>query len=457
MDSNSPFEKPKVKLIAYTRGSEEFPYLMPDDVSTYAANADFNELSSWELISKDHEEGKLGKKNKVIIRESYGRGHGSVGDVAHFTFSIKGLTRAATLQLTGPTFLEHEQQSFRRTKVKNFYIPEEIRESPLYGKITKLLEEVSELYYEMLEKNIPMEDARFCAPLLTKTNITTTGNARELQHLHAMNEQGEVPSYVKDVVEDIILEARKVAPFLFEKYESNYETLAWYPSTQIFSSENKTIEKLVKKYGEPKDPVLVAYSSIDMDEEEIDDAILNRNEAELANLKHIHFDFLVRNSIVTNHQIRRQRTMDLSDESIYTAAERGNIIIPPKIRNSNFEEDFEHKNRELLDLYEELVEEGVPRSESIGVIPHSLEMYTLIHVNGFNSYHFIGKRTCVEAQWEIRGIARKIANKIKELNPKIGKYSEPQCITYGKCPEREECGYLEAYRKKHGDIRSRKS
>ena len=100
----------------------------------------------------------------------------------------------------------------------------------------------------------------------------------------------------------------------------------------------------------------------------------------------------------------------------------------------------------MLNLYCELVKGGISQEEAIGVIPHSLKIHTLIHVNGWNTLHSIGKRTCLTAQWEIRSIARKMAKIIKGVYPELGKFAEPQCITLGgKCPEVEDCGY---YKKK---------
>ena len=78
--------------------------------------------------------------------------------------------------------------------------------------------------------------------------------------------------------------------------------------------------------------------------------------------------------------------------------------------------------------------------EIIGIVPHSLRVYDLIHINGWNAVHSIGKRTCTEAQWEIRSVARQMADYIKKVAPEIGKYSVPQGIIFGKCPEKKPCG-----------------
>ena len=101
----------------------------------------------------------------------------------------------------------------------------------------------------------------------------------------------------------------------------------------------------------------------------------------------------------------------------------------------------------FLDSYRELNEASIEYARKysddldvIGIVPHSLVVYDLIHVNGWNAIHSIGKRTCTEAQWEIRNIARQMAHHINEVSPEVGKYAVPQGKIYGKCPERKSCG-----------------
>jgi thymidylate synthase ThyX len=73
----------------------------------------------------------------------------------------------------------------------------------------------------------------------------------------------------------------------------------------------------------------------------------------------------------------------------------------------------------------------------------------MIHVDGWNAIHSIGKRRCVTAQWEIRTIADNMAWYINDVSPAIGAYAEPQGYVYGKCPEKKNCGLcakkLESY------------
>jgi thymidylate synthase (FAD) len=171
-------------------------------------------------------------------------------------------------------------------------------------------------------------------------------------------------------------------------------------------------------------------------------AVGDKNEAELSNLKHVHFEFLVPMSLACFHQATRQRTWNHSIESIYDAANaEDRIVIPPKIKGSDFCEEYTAQHKAMIGIYREMVKSGIPAPEAIGVVPHSLKIYDWIHVNGWNAIHSIGKRTCAEAQWEIRIIAWQIAKAIKDAIPAFKNWAEPQCITYGKCPETKDCGY----------------
>ena len=54
--------------------------------------------------------------------------------------------------------------------------------------------------------------------------------------------------------------------------------------------------------------------------------------------------------------------------------------------------------------------------------------------------HFMKLRTCNRAQWEIRGVAWKMLELLKEREPDIFRYIGPSCV-YGPCPEgRMSCG-----------------
>mgnify|MGYP000624972087 CR=1 FL=1 len=434
----------KVKLLGYPKN--------PQTLAVAAALGCFEEKSASQILDELlilPEEERL-KKERAVLKNSFGRGHGSVGDQIHFTFNIEDLPRLSTLLLCLPEYLEHLQQSLRRAKAsRGFYLPEAIKSSKLAGKAEKLLGSTFDFYNRACQAGIPAEDARFPLSLYTKTTITTTGNARELCHISSMAHRSGISKVSTEIVDEIIAQASNVTPYLFEDFGFNYEVLSWYPSSQLFALANPTLKKLIDSY---KKDITMALSlgwmsSFEVTPEMLERAVKGRDETELSNLKHLHFEFLVPMSLACFHQATRQRTWNHSIESIYDAVEDAihypeeRMVIPPSIKNSEFTSEYKELHLTLLNLYKELTEEGVPKAEAIGVVPHSLKIYDWIHINGWNAIHSIGKRTCTEAQWEIRLIARKMARDIKEAIPAFNDWAEPQCITYGKCPEIKDCGY----------------
>jgi thymidylate synthase (FAD) len=446
--------KPEVQVLACMQGVKHHE-LDSDSLPAYAARGCFAEETPLALLLGDLErlglpEGddnrltpeKLEKGLEGTFRETSGRGHGAVLDQDCFTFQLEDVPRIATLQLCLPQYLMHLQQSLRRAKAdRGFYLPESIRDSHFLDRVISALDKAFAFYEEMQSAGVPGEDARFVLPLYTKTNIVTTGDARELMHLHHMSRKEHMPAIIRQTVEDMIAKVSALAPHLMKERANNYEPLAWFPSSQLFALENRTIADLVQGNSVPASTLMLKYAGIPMSEEAIDRAVRERDEAELANLKHVHFTFLSPMSLACFHQATRQRTWDQSVESIYDAASRGSFVVPPSIsRRDDFKPRYDDMNKEMLDLYNELVAGGVPRQEAIGVVSHALVVYDLIHVNGWNAIHAIGKRTCTEAQWEIRSIAKEMAKNIDDENPALGKYAKPQGITYGRCPEKKSCG-----------------
>jgi thymidylate synthase ThyX len=366
------------------------------------------------------------------------------------------LSRASTLILCGPEYAAHLQQSLRRaTAERGFHIPRTLEDGERGFHVPegmddcakRLMRKQFELYDKMQKAGVPAEDARFILPLYTRTAIETSLDARELQHLHSMSKRDGVPTEVRDTIEQMVAKASKVAPALMKDRGTNYEVLAWFPSSQLFAKSNKTLEdwahwnnrfeggqlRLMDYCGQGFRNKL-GIKEVFMNPSEIELAVKGRDEAELANLKHYHFTFLAQMSLATFHQATRQRTWNQSVEPIYNAAIRGEFVIPVSI-GFNFVNEYQELARDSINY---VTANGSP--EALGVLPHALKVVDLIHINGWNAVHSIGKRTCTEAQWEIRHIAKEMATRINDVCPEIGKYAVPQGIIYGKCPERKSCG-----------------
>ena len=455
MQNSSEYEKYKqnykVKLISYTKRIDD-PEAGPDEISAFGALGCFEEKTPSQLYHemKEKEKEKIEQKTEKVIENSFGRGHGSVADQNAFIFEIENLGRATTLLLCSFNYLSHLQQSLRRANADRGYeLPESILSSNIAKEVISTLDISFKLYEDMIKAGVPNEDARYILPLYTRTNIQTLGDARELTHLYTCSQLPGVPSTVKSTVESMIDEASKVAPKLFEKRKMNYEPLSWYPAPQIYG-KNETMKEIIKENNSPKKPVYITH---EIKEEIIMKAVKERDEAELSNLKHLHNGrmdaFLVPVSIVTLHQAIRQRTWDQAVESIYDAAERMEFVTPPTVKKSDLAKAYEIQCREMALLYKKMIENGIQMNDAIGVMPHSLVVYELIHINGWNALHALGKRICTEAQLEVREIAEGIAKEIIRINPNLSGILGPQCKVYGVCPEKKPC---QRFRKSINDI-----
>jgi len=436
----------------------------PEDYPVAGAMGCFAEESSTEIhkkhaiASKPYTIGKGSNKKQIgwkqtkelIMKETSGRGHGAVLDHGVFEWSIDNLTRGSTLTLCSPQYASHLQQSLRRATAERSF--NKINSDSEMGKrgFTKITSDQGneimakqfELYNEMVKGGIPTEDARIILPLNTKTTIHTLWDARELMHLKSMAERMRMPSEVNETINEMYEQARKVAPSLMKERDKNFEVLAWMPSNQLYSRDNLPLEIEISKReankNNPNHKFLLDYSiGLRMSDKEISKAIHSRDEALLSNLKHTHFSFMVPMSLMSFHQATRQRTWDQSVEPLEQALQRGVFVIPPSIKNTEYSQPLTKLSKEsrryaLRNLNK--------TPEVLGVIPHNLEIYDLIHINGWNALHSIGKRTCKTAQWEIRSKANIIAKEIRQVYSALGKYCLPQGMLYGSCPERENCG-----------------
>ena len=157
---------------------------------------------------------------KRLIKRVTGYGHGSVIEHASFTFSLEGVSRAMTHQLVRHRIASYTQQSQRYVKydtLDSYVTPPSVAENPEARKLfDNALREASEAYENLLKLKIPKEDARFILPNAAKTNIMVTMNARELRHFFNLRCCARAQWEMREVAVEMLRQARKAAPTLFE-------------------------------------------------------------------------------------------------------------------------------------------------------------------------------------------------------------------------------------------------
>ena len=128
-------------------------------------------------------------------------GHLSLLEHLDYTFHITGISRACSHQLVRHRIASYSQQSQRFVKIKedNWYVtPESV--AP-YKEYFEAMDITRDTYFKLLDKNVPLEDARYVLPNATTTELITTFNARSLDNLFKLrmckNTQWEFREVVK--------------------------------------------------------------------------------------------------------------------------------------------------------------------------------------------------------------------------------------------------------------------
>jgi thymidylate synthase (FAD) len=188
---------------------------------------------------------------KRIIRRVTGYGHFSVIEHASFTFSIEGVSRAMTHELVRHRIASYTQQSQRfvtyDTLVK-YVIPQSVtNNAEAKSLFDQTLEKISETYQNLLRMGVPKEDARFILPNAAKTNIIVTMNARELRHFFNLRCCTRSQWEIREVAIEMLKQAKKNAPALFENAGPSCVELGYCPEGKIKPLECN-VEEIKKRF-----------------------------------------------------------------------------------------------------------------------------------------------------------------------------------------------------------------
>lgn len=154
-------------------------------------------------------------------------------------------------------------------------------------------------------------------------------------------------------------------------------------------------------------------------------------------LEHITFTFAIEGvSRVLSHQLVRHRVASYSQKSQrYVDEQKFAYIIPPSIAAvpealSRYEECMVA----LQKAYHE-IKELVPREDARYCLPNACETKLVCTFNARSLFNFFRLRCCSRAQWEIRELALKMREKVRQVAPLIFSYAGPDCETKGICYE----------------------
>ncbi|MFH1822024.1 MAG: FAD-dependent thymidylate synthase [Methanobacteriota archaeon] len=195
----------KVKLIAHTPN--------PDVLAGAAARSCRSQRAADEILKEDRS--KLLRSLEICVEH----GHDSVIEHASFTFSIEDVSRACTHELVRHRIASYSQQSQRAVRMEQKYItpPSISKDKDIEKKYVEAMNAAWKEYVDLIEKGIPVEDARYLLPNATTTNIVVTMNARSLMNFFRLRCCHHAQWEIRKLAYEMLKHVKKVAPVIFEK------------------------------------------------------------------------------------------------------------------------------------------------------------------------------------------------------------------------------------------------
>ncbi len=168
-------------------------------------------------------------------------------------------------------------------------------------------------------------------------------------------------------------------------------------------------------------------------------------------LEHSSFTFVIEGiSRACSHQMVRHRIASFTQQSQrYVNLKTFDYIIPPKIAN-NTEAMTEYKKiiKKIKGGYKDLLKLGIPKEDIRYLLPNATSTNLIMTMNARSLLHFFSLRCCMRAQWEVREVANKMLQQVKNVSPIIFANAGAPCER-GFCPEGDlTCGRLEKIKRK---------
>ena len=159
-------------------------------------------------------------------------------------------------------------------------------------------------------------------------------------------------------------------------------------------------------------------------------------------LEHVWFEFAISGvSRAFSHQfVRHHIGISFEQQSQrYVAFKKGEFpyTVPETVKRAGFADRMEEEFGRLGELYQEMVDAGVPAEDARFLIPNAANTNFKVVVNFLELLHICDLRLCTRAQWEFRQVASQMRAQINRAFPELAKYIQPKCgeLRSGYCDE----------------------
>ena len=129
------------------------------------------------------------------------------------------------------------------------------------------------------------------------------------------------------------------------------------------------------------------------------------------------------------HQLVRHRMASYAQRSQRYCKEDGFQTVTPSSVKKNPEAlaKYEATIESLKTVYSELLALGIPAEDARMLLPNACCTEICVKMNLRELIHFCNERMCTCAQWEIRQLAKKMAEAAISVEPMLADYLVPKC------------------------------
>lgn len=126
-------------------------------------------------------------------------------------------------------------------------------------------------------------------------------------------------------------------------------------------------------------------------------------------------------SRVTTHQLVRHRVASYDQESQrFSAATKEGFVVPPSVSsNEQAGKAFDDALKAVQSAYEKMTAGGVPKEDARYILPSAIKTKLVMTVNARSLMHLVWQRTALQAQWEIRELARMLESEARKSTPEL--------------------------------------
>ncbi len=340
----------------------------------------------------------------------------------------------------------------------------------LYQSMSQLKDEISSgrPKVEDYKYGIPIEDARYIFPLAIKTNISVAMSADKLCELFALFNDDSYSDLFKEFKAQVTKHLPDCLVNLLDDYnfangDNNLVADFYQAQLDKIDSENELVffsafDNLDLKVGLgaatstsaliPSEKLSKWGKKAEQKAKALAKRVLGYGHESIAEQARTTFGMMC--SLVTYHQQIRHRLPKNYRENLtklITEQDR-EVVIPPRIKGSQFEAEF----LTIVDEFKEFrvyLAEKYDLTKALYFVLNCEQIKFITATNARIDLEMLAERICLNAQWEIRDLATKKLEVLRELSDVLYEKALPPCV-YDKCNEGKlSCGQQKQMREKY--------